>query len=166
MTSITIPKNVTSCGYGWSGLNRGGPLNGALSLRTVTFEDGIKAIPANVCAFTTDSYITSVTIPESAGSIGEYAFNKCNSLSEINIPKNVSAIGAEAFCRCSGMTSVTLNYNDSQINTENNGTQLFALSIGDYAFEECSSLRNVQWTENVVSIGHHAFLKCTSLASL
>ena len=187
VTSITIPKNVTSCGYGWSGLNRGGPLNGALSLCTVTFEEGIKAIPANVCAFSTDSYVTSVTIPDSAESIDSYAFCKCNSLTEISIPGNVGAVGSNAFQNCTSLTSVqfttaTTNFADvanltaAEVEKEDKEVHELELHwtfkaperlvIGNYAFENCTALSSIEFANSIAGISTTAFNGCSALTDV
>ena len=62
-------------------------------------------------------------------SIGNFAFNYCNSLTNIVIPDSVTSIGANAFRNCSGLTSVDI---------PNSVT-----SITGYAFENCSSLTRV-----------------------
>ena len=58
-------------------------------------------------AFYRDS-ITSVTIPESITSIGEYAFCKCKVLTSVIIPSSVTRIDAGVFYECTSLTSVTI----------------------------------------------------------
>ena len=163
---ITIPKNVKKCSAILFGAFYGGPMDGALNLTSVVFEDGIAEIPASACQFSSSSYITNVDIPESAAGIGNDAFARCQSLISINIPKNVSVIGQGAFSDCSSLERVTLNYNDQTTNTSGNGTQLFSLVIKDSAFKKCSSLADIDWTENVTSLGNYVFEECTSLTSV
>jgi hypothetical protein len=82
ISSITIPKNVKSCDYyhGTSSYFEG-PLSGCKTLKTVIFEDGMKAIPAYVMAsLYNKSYVETVIIPSSVTSIGNYAFYNCNKM--------------------------------------------------------------------------------------
>ena len=57
-------------------------------------------------AFDGCSGLTSLTIPSSVTSIGEYAFNGCSGLTSFTIPSSVTSIGWGAFCGCSGLTSI------------------------------------------------------------
>ena len=115
---------------------------------------------------------TSVTIPNSVKSIGEWAFFYCSSLTNITIPNSVTSIGIEAFYGCSGLLNVTIG---NSIETISNGafrecTSLNNITIpnsvtticGD-AFSECTSLRSVSIPNSVTSIGERAFYGCTAL---
>ena len=102
-------------------------------------------------AFSTCSYLTSVTIPNSVTSIGDDAFSKCSSLTSVTIPNSVTSIGSSVFRNCSSLTSVTI---------PNSVT-----SIGSSAFEGCSSLTSVTIPNSVTSIGEGAFRGCSSLTS-
>ena len=97
-----------------------------------------------------DTSVTSVTIPDSVTSIGEWAF-AYSSLTSVTIGNGVTSIGEWAFAY-SSLTSVTIG----------NGVT----SIGDYAFSGCTSLTNVTIPDSVTGIGEWAFSYCTSLTSL
>ena len=47
-----------------------------------------------------------------------------------------------------------------------NGTTYSVISIGDYAFSNCSSLTSVTIPDSVTSIGYSAFKGCSSLTSV
>ena len=96
--------------------------------------------------------LTSVTIPDSVTTIGEYAFSDCNSLTSVTIGNSVTTIGEYAFFRCKSLTSVTIP--DS------------VTTIGDYAFWSCGSLTSVTIGNSVTTIGEEAFCDCDSLTSV
>ena len=69
------------------------------------------ACPSPPSATTRSHYctgLTSVTIPASVTSIGDYAFYGCTGLTSVTIPASVTSIGDYAFYGCTGLTSVTI----------------------------------------------------------
>ena len=75
------------------------------------------------------SGLTSVSIPNSVTSIGNYAFGNCSMLISVTIPNNVTDIGWGAFSGCTSLTSITI---PNSVTT-----------IKSFAFYECSSLTSV-----------------------
>ncbi len=92
------------------------------------------------------------TIPNSVTTIGDYAFNNCDSLNMVTIPNSVNSIGNFAFSSCTGLTSVTISNS--------------VTTIGDYTFNNCNSLNTVDIPNSVNSIGKGAFQNCYSLSSV
>ena len=95
--------------------------------------------------------LTSVEIPNSVTTIGDYAF-ECTGLTSVEIPNSVTSIGQKAFWNCSSLTSVTI---PNSVTT-----------IGQRAFESCSSLTSVTISNSVTSIGRDAFWGCTSVTDV
>ena len=60
----------------------------------------------NIRDFSGCSGLTSIEIPASVTSIGDYAFYKCSGLTSIVIPSSVTSIGNEAFEDCIGLKDV------------------------------------------------------------
>ena len=103
------------------------------------------------------NYSSNLTIPKylngySVTSIGNYAFENCDSLTFVTIPDSVTSIGNYAFENCDSLTSVTIP--DS------------VTSIGYGAFSYCKSLTSVTIPDSVTSIGEDAFWSCNSLTSI
>ena len=126
-------------------------------------------------AFSGCSGLTSITIPQSVTSIGNGAFSGCSGLTSITIPQSVTSIGNNAFYNCPDLTKVTLNSNEvvsksfsssftfknifgSQVSEYILGDEI--ISIGNYAFKDCSGLKSVTIPNSVTSIGNYSFSGC------
>ena len=132
--------------------------------------------------------LTSITIPDSVTTIEYCAFNQCSSLTSITIPDSVTSIGLFAFYDCSRLTAIDVDTNNEYYASEDgvlfnkNKTVLIqypiekdnqkymipdsVTSIGDRAFEYCTSLTSITIPESVTSIGLGAFEYCFSLTSI
>ena len=103
-------------------------------------------------AFSGNTSITSVKIPDGVTSIGGAAFRGCSGLTSINIPDGVTSIGWFAFEGCSGLTSINIPESLTK--------------IGDYAFENCSGLTSINIPDGITSIGRYTFYGCSGLTSI
>ena len=106
----------------------------ANKLQSVVIPSEYKGLPVkeiSTSAFSNCKNLTSVEIPNSVTSIGEYAFSNCWRLLSITIPDSVTSIGDFTFYNCSSLTSITI---------PNSVT-----SIGNSAFSYCNSLKSVYY---------------------
>ncbi len=124
-----------------------------------------------------DSNITSVVIPDTVTSIGNYAFSSCYSLASVNFGNNshLTIIGEHAFDSCISLTSITIPERVTSIGdwTFNNCRSLTSItipssvtSIGELAFQNCLSLTSITIPERVTSIGDQSFVNCDSLTTI
>jgi len=165
MTSITIPRSVTSIGdHAFAECSR---------LTNINIPDGVNSIgdgafmscgkltsvtiPASVTKISSGMFLycydlTSVTISEGVTSIESSAFSSCRSLSGIVIPDSVTSIGNQAFIDCYGLTSITIPKG--------------VTSVGTQAFFGCSGLTSITIPEGVTSIGNNVFGDCKNLTRI
>ena len=131
------------------------------------------------------SGLTSITIPNSVTSIGEYAFSGCIAFTSITIPSSVTSIGNGAFSDCDGLRSMSVESGNTVYDSRNNCNAIIetatntllcgcqntiipssVTSIGSNAFGYCSSLTRITIPNSVTSIGDDAFRGCNSLTSI
>lgn len=121
-------------------------------------------------AFSTSKELTSISIPNSVSSVGEYPFSNCVSLTSVTLNCNevgpwfsdlksikevifgdkVTTIDKDAFYRCTSLNSVTFSNS--------------LLSIGERAFYN-TDLISVTIPNNVINIGNYAFSHCSRMVS-
>ena len=153
---------------------------------TYTIPQGIAVIGDS--AFFACSSLTSVSVPDSVTSIGDEAFALCSSLTSVSIPDSVEQIGTNPFAACSALKTISVSPEHlyfatidgvlfrkadkalisypAGIKSSTYTIPQGIASIGDYAFDSCTSLTSVSIPDSVTSIGDCAFGSCTSLTSV
>ncbi len=148
LTSITLPSSLTSIGdgafYGCSGLTS---INVSDNNPKYSSVDGMLCNKDQTKLIAVPNGKTSsITLPSSLTSIGDYAFSGCSGLTSITLPSSLTSIGERTFVNCSGLTSITL---PSSLK-----------SIEDHAFNGCSGLTSITLPSSLTSIGNYAFYGC------
>lgn len=127
---------------------------------------------ANIVSNVYKDGIGIITFDANVTHIGQYAFNKSNTLTSVIIPNLATTIDYRAFYECTELTSVYIGENMTNI-----GQEAFAdcnylesinfpnklESIGNSAFEECNALTEITLPNSLKSIGNNAFTSCDLL---
>lgn len=114
--------------------------------------NGVKITTIAASAFTDNTAITSVIIPDTVTTIGGYAFKGCTSLEEVSLTKKLSSAGVEVFMGCSSLKSITIP-----------GT---LKRVSKNMFYGCNALTNVVLESGVNRVGPYTFYNCTSLENV
>jgi hypothetical protein len=187
LTEITIPNSVTSIGNG--------AFYGCFKLKSITIPSSVTIIERN--AFETTQWLkdkpdgmviinsvlysyngtcpSTITIPNTVATIGEWIFYNCTNLTSITIPNSVTSIGERAFMDCSNLASITI---PNSVTTIGEGTfsgcesagfvsiSNSLTSIENHTFNGCKSLKTIIVPESVTSIDKSAFYSCESIISI
>lgn len=141
---------------------------------TVTY-DGItyKVTAIGEDAFS-DTYITSIVIPEGVTSIGKSAFNLCNKLTSITLPSTLNSIGDYCFYQCEALGEITFPENLKFIGQDAFKKCAFQKlyipgsveTIKPWAFRYCFDLESVAFGEGTKEISDSLFYYCKKLNSV
>ena len=102
--------------------------------------------------FNRNESIISVAIPNSVTVIGKEAFKNAENLKKVSIPNSVTYIGECAFYNCDSLTSILI---------PNSVTY-----IEERVFCSCDSLTSISIPNSVTYIGECAFCGCESLTNI
>ena len=116
LTTVSIPASVTSVGsdaFGNTPWLEGQP-DGVVYVGKVAYkwmgDAAIATIADGTVSISPEAFegalITSVSIPASVTSIGDFAFNSCQDLTSVIIPASVTSIGNYAFQSCTKLEYV------------------------------------------------------------
>ena len=162
-------------------------LNHCPSIEEIVIPDTVTTIETR--AFRDCTGLKKVVIPSSVTTIGPIAFMDCRSLSAVQLPPNLKTLGAWAFYNCDSITEICIPAHITSIPeltfTEAYDYMNYPLTIHNEVFRACdnltkvtfakgiqtiptvlnycTSLKEVEIPDTVVTINNSAFENCTSL---
>jgi len=147
LDSLVIPSTVTYNGttYSVTKINQSAIAHSNL-LRSVVIPNSVTTIED--CAFWDSHNLTSVIMGDSVSNMGIEVFDYCTSLSSVTLSNALTYIPVGTFDRCSSLANITIPPSIKEIR--------------ERGFRGCSSLISIT-LPNVEVIGEDAFNNCTSL---
>ncbi|MBQ9773817.1 MAG: leucine-rich repeat protein [Clostridia bacterium] len=163
-------------------------LYGCDSLLCVMLPESLETIEA--CAMFDCRALEQLIGLESVVTVGEYAFADCSALQELTFGSNTTSIGFAALYGCERLVSLTLPFAGGSLTENNYLAYLFGAespdfakgyypaslarveflpsctALGNYAFYECETLKEVVLPDGLRTIGVRAFDSCTALWSI
>lgn len=148
--NVVIPKLVSYGGATYSVTEIGqGAFSDCTSLTSISLPSSLTSI--GDWAFS-NTGISSVSIPEGITDIKGRVFNSCQNLISIVFPSSLKYIGEYAFAGCASLSKINL---PESLET-----------IGKESFSYCPLIKNVTIPASVNIIGEGVFMNCNELESV
>jgi len=137
--------------------------------------DGNTVVSIGENAFSGNSYVKEIRLPDTVKDIGSYAFKDCRALTRITLPKSLEALGGEAFMDCKSLSFISIPEGVKEIrgSTFEGCSALSSINLCDSitdiharAFFGCSSLRSIDLPEGITEIHANTFEECSALRSV
>ena len=151
LTTIQLPSTLKK-------LSQSGTFSDATALTTITLPEGIEI--TDISTFSGCTALQEIELPASITKINKSMFAGCTSLKKVTAKGTITEIGVEAFGTSSDSWG-TKTYKDENLVEIPDLSQV--TTIGERAFEECTSLKSVD-LHNVTSLGVNAFYNCRALS--
>ncbi len=155
-------------------------------LKSVYIPDSVEAIGES--AFEKCDKLQEISLPKSLKTIGDNAFRYCSKIESVEIPASVTAIGVTAFSNCEKLKDIYVSSDNTKYSDidgvlfNKDATELVSypdgkndkeytlaesvIAIGDYAFDDCDSLKSINLGTKVETIGDNAFYGCSSIEAV
>ena len=159
----TGSATICPSGFHWNGFECVRNSRGADPIKVVKCDGNPELTSADTSYYSSSYYIfplISAEIGKCVTSIAARAFSQNTSITNISIPDSVTTIGGEAFRYCISLSGMNTTI-PGELNIPSGVT-----SIGNYAFMNCTGLTSIVIPSTVTSIGKMAFSGCSGTTSI
>ena len=163
LTNATISNSVTSIGSE--------AFSNCSNLTNVTLSSNLTSISYRM--FYNCTNLKSIEIPNNVEHINYYAFAGCSNLTTINIPESVTSIDDGVFNGCYSLPVIdNIRYADVYlVGAVNKTLPTYTIKedtrwISNGAFDGCFDMTNIAIPASVISIGRYAFNDCSALRAI
>ena len=170
LTSLTLSSNITKIGtcafYECSGLKE---VKFCINEDLETYlTKGHPYIDVNcgINYYLNDKEVTSIVIPSNVTSLGLCAFQNCIGLTNLTLSSNITEIGGSAFKGCSGLKEVKFCINEDLETYLTKGHPYIGVNCGINYYLNDKEVTSIVIPSNVTSLGDYAFERCTTLQSV
>lgn len=151
------------------------------------YRDNKPVIQIGDRAFKNNKKITKVTLGANIMSVGKEAFYGCTALQEIVIPEGVTYMGDSTFQNCSSLRSIklpstlssvpsyafaycrnieTIEFSVDKVVPDDKNTWVGATTVGESAFTDCRSVKELLLPETLTGIETGAFRQMAELVKV
>ena len=170
LTSLTLSSNITKIGtcafYECSGLKE---VKFCINEDLETYlTKGHPYIGVNcgINYYLNDKEVTSIVIPSNVTSLGLCAFQNCIGLTNLTLSSNITEIGGSAFEGCSRLKEVKFCINEDLETYLTKGHPYIGVNCGINYYLNDKEVTSIVIPSNVTSLGDYAFERCTTLQSV
>ena len=163
LTSIKFSETVKTIGND--------AFSNCTNLTTIKLPESVTTIGSR--AFSYCKNLISINIPVAVNKIGDSAFRACEKIETIDIPGEIYEMRGSEFHDCINLKTVNINrvnspnglwaYTFSGCKNLTSVTLGYVLYIGNFAFKDCESLKNIVLPDSCRRIEQESFLRCTNL---
>ena len=170
LTSLTLSSNITKIGtcafYECSGLKEVKfCINEDLEIYLTKGHPYI-GVNCGINYYLNDKEVTSIVIPSNVTSLGLCAFQNCIGLTNLTLSSNITEIGGSAFKGCSGLKEVKFCINEDLEIYLTKGHPYIGVNCGINYYLNDKEVTSIVIPSNVTSLGDYAFERCTTLQSV